>query len=101
MLNFDNAHVHNTEKVEQTYNEFKFQGLENPPCPSDLSPCDFDLFGYLRKEMTQVSYVTVEELEQAITNTIEGILNLKLIAVLQAWRKRLQQNIENDGNYIE
>jgi hypothetical protein len=47
------------------------------------------------------SYETAEQLEQAITDTIEGIAKAQLIAVCRAWRRRLEQCIEKEGNYFE
>jgi hypothetical protein len=36
-----------------------------------------------------------------MTATIEGIPKTQLIAVFRAWRRRLDQCIENEGNYFE
>jgi uncharacterized protein (DUF2344 family) len=47
------------------------------------------------------SYETAEQLEQAIPDTIEGIAKAQLIAVCRAWRRRLEQWIEKEGNYFE
>jgi hypothetical protein len=54
---------------------------------------------YARKK--KVSCETVEELEQVITDTISGIPESALTAVSRAWRRGLQQQIDNDGNYFE
>jgi hypothetical protein len=43
----------------------------------------------------------MEELEEAITDTIEGIPKGSLIGVFHAWRRRLEQCIQNEGDYFE
>jgi hypothetical protein len=75
--------------------------------PGHFSPGD-DL-GPKRQRRTELKYIltgdesygTAEQLEQAITDTIEGIPKAQLIAMFLIWRRRLEQYIENDGNYFE
>jgi hypothetical protein len=44
------------------------------------------LFGYLHAKVKLLSYETMNELEEAITKTIEGIPKGTLIGVSHAWR---------------
>jgi hypothetical protein len=101
MLHFDNAPVHNAEKVQHKLDECDFRKLEHPPYSLDLSLCDFFLFGYLHEKMKFLSYQTVEKLEEAITRTIEAIPKPQLIRVFQGWRRRLETCIQHEGNYFE
>jgi histone-lysine N-methyltransferase SETMAR len=51
MLHFDNAPVHNTEKVQENLASFGFRRMAHPPYSQDLAPCDF--FPVQRKRRSQ------------------------------------------------
>jgi hypothetical protein len=70
VLHFDNAPVHNAERVQRKLEESSFRRLEHLPDSPDLAPCDFFLFGYLHERRQVLLYDTVEEPEQPITRTI-------------------------------
>jgi histone-lysine N-methyltransferase SETMAR len=88
-LHFDDARVHNAEKVERRLDECQFRRLEHTPYSQDLAPCDFLLFGYLHNKMQFLSYGTMGELREAITSAVEAIPKTKLIQVFQTCRWRL------------
>jgi hypothetical protein len=67
----------------------------------DLSPKQQLLTGPKYILTGYESYETAEQLKQAITDTIEGIPKAQLIAVFRAWRRKLEQCIENNENYFE
>jgi hypothetical protein len=55
MLHFDNALVHNAEKVQHELDECGFRRVEHPLYSPDLSPFDFFRFGYLHAKMKFLS----------------------------------------------
>jgi hypothetical protein len=46
-------------------------------------------------------YDTVDEFQEAITSTIEGIPKTKLIQVFQTWRGRLEKCIQQEEDHFE
>jgi hypothetical protein len=100
-LHFDNAPVHNAEKVQRKLNECQFRRLERARYSPDLAPYDFFLFGHLDDKMQFLSYGTVDELQEAITSTNEWIPKTELIKVFQTWKWRLERCIQEEGNSFE
>jgi hypothetical protein len=62
----------------------------------DLGPQQQHRTGFKDMLTSDESYETAEQLEQAITDTIEGNPKAELIAVFRTWRRRLEQCIENE-----
>jgi hypothetical protein len=88
------------EEVEQTLRECEFLRLEHPPYSRDLSLCDL-FFLVVFMKMKLLSYKTIGELEDAMTKANEGIPKETLIGIAHAWRRRLEQCIQSEGNYFE
>jgi hypothetical protein len=65
------------------------------------SPFVTSFFGYLHEKIQLLCHDIVDELQEAKTNTIEGILKVKLIQVFQTWRRRLEKCIQQEGDYFE
>jgi hypothetical protein len=100
-VHFNNAPVHDAEQVQRKLEECQFRGLEHPRYSPDLAPGDFFFFGYRYDKIQFLSYGTVDELQEAITSTFEGIPKTKSTHVSQTWRWRLDRCIQDEGSYFE
>ena len=47
----DNARLHTTNLVRDKLQRFDWETLQHPPYSPDLSPCDFYVFGDLKKDI--------------------------------------------------
>jgi hypothetical protein len=51
--------------------------------------------------MILLLYEMTDELEEGMTKTTDGILSVTLIGVFHAWRRRLEECIQNEGDSFE
>ena len=51
ILLHDNARLHTDNLVRYTLQRFGWETLQHPPFSPDLSSCDFDIFGDLKKDI--------------------------------------------------
>ena len=65
----DNAPVHNSIIVTDYLTKMGINTVPYPPYSPDLAPCDFWLFPKLRG----CRYVTIEEMEEAVTKVIDTL----------------------------
>lgn len=87
--------------ISNRYPERFNSGFNWPPRSPDLNPCDFFLWGYLKDRVYVNNPRNLNELEQAITETIGTITTNMLINVINAVPRRLQKVLENGGGHIE
>jgi histone-lysine N-methyltransferase SETMAR len=72
MLNCDNAPIQNTERVQVCVGNFGFKGMDHPPYSPDLGPCDFFLFGAMKKHFAEQRCDGVDDLFQAVEGSPAG-----------------------------
>jgi hypothetical protein len=73
---------------------------EQPPYSSDLSQCDFWLFGILKERFKDRQLRGVQSLHQAITDLWDELTFEYVQAVFLEWMNRLSWVIENKGEYF-
>lgn len=71
-----------------------------PPRSPDLNPCDFFLWGYLKAQVYQHRPQTLEALKEVITQEIAAIPLEMTRRVIENFRERLNQCIENEGRHL-
>ena len=64
----------------------------------DLNPCDFFLWGYLKLKVYSNRPQSIEQLEDAIRQEITAIPHEMTRRVIDNFRKRLRQCVDNDGS---
>lgn len=72
-----------------------------PARSPDLNPCDFFLWGYLKAEVYKHRPRTLGALKDAIRLEIGRIRQQMLHRVMQNFRNRLQQCIDNEGSHLQ
>jgi histone-lysine N-methyltransferase SETMAR len=101
MIHFDNAPIHNSKDSLEKIASLKMKRLKHPPYSPDLAPCDFFLFGYIKKQLAGRSFSTSEELFLAVHDVIEAISGEVILNVFHGWMRRLQMCIDLMGDYVE
>jgi hypothetical protein len=72
-----------------------------PPYSPDLAPSDFDLFGYVERCRTGLSFEDADQLLTAVEGVRKGIEEVTLQTVFLEWMDRLWKCIVTNGKYIE
>jgi histone-lysine N-methyltransferase SETMAR len=100
-LHFDNAPIHNTKQVISKLNSLQLKRMNHPPYSPDLAPCDFFLFGYIKRKLAGSSFVSSDDLFSAIDDIMNGISGEMILSVFQKWMARLRACCDCGGNYVE
>jgi len=98
-LHWDNARPHTSH---ETQNAFRARGvtiLPHAPYSPDLAPCDFFVFGYIKRVIKGRHFSCSEEIISAIYEIFSEIPSETLLAVLEQWKNRLRWVIANNGEY--
>jgi transposase len=101
-VHFDNATLHRSVRSENCFEAWGFRHAPQPPYSSDISPCDFFLFGDLKLKMKLKGeeFETLEELQERIEELL-GLINSELMErVYEHWIERLNQFIDTKGDYV-
>ncbi|KAF0711882.1 DUF4817 domain-containing protein [Aphis craccivora] len=72
-----------------------------PPRSSDLNPCDYFLWRYLKAEVFKHRPRTIEELKEAIRQEISAIPLDMLAKVMENFRERLHMCVARQGNHLD
>ena len=70
------------------------------PPSSDLSTCDFFLWGYLKSHVYTHKPRTLNDLKEAICHEIRPIDRQLLARVMDDLKKRLENCIQEDGRHL-
>jgi histone-lysine N-methyltransferase SETMAR len=100
MLHFDNAPIHSTDTVNDRMTLRELERMKHPPYSSDLAPCDFFLFGYLKENLANKQYATPDDMLLEVTSIIRGISPDLRASVFANWR-RLTECWNSGGEYVE
>ncbi len=76
-----------TAGMTQTF----LHGLPHPGYPLELNPCDYWLFAIIKKGVQGIRHHTVQQLEAAITCSIQGIQPQEFAAAIYRFPARLQK----------
>jgi histone-lysine N-methyltransferase SETMAR len=89
----DNASPHAAHATRDTLRRFGWGVLDHPPYSLDLTPCDYHVFGSLKKTEGQAVREAVEQwfIQQPVSVSAEGIMKL-----VQRWDKCLNSG----GQYL-
>jgi hypothetical protein len=71
-----------------------------PARSPDLTPCDYFLWGYLKSEVFKHRPRTLQDLKDAIRLEVARIPQQMLRRVIQNFRSRLEQCVDNEGHHL-
>ena len=66
ILLHDNAHLHTVNLVRDKLQRFGWKTLQHPPYSPDLDPCDFHIFGDLKKDIRGRQFHSEEEVQECV-----------------------------------
>jgi hypothetical protein len=92
-----NAMCYSGSKVISKFEKHHVLRLLHPAYPSDISPCDFWLFGMLKGLLKDDEFNSSDEREEAITSVSDGLIFSEVQSVCRNWMSRLAWVIENGG----
>ncbi|GFU50981.1 t-complex protein 1 subunit delta [Nephila pilipes] len=110
----DGARPHRTADVFEVHNEHfsdRIIGLDYPshfqsgiewlPYSSDLNPCDYYLWSYLKSKVWQTSPTNLPELKTAITTAVDTIDSEACSRVMVGFQNHLTAVLVKDGGHFE
>ena len=71
-----------------------------PACSPVLNPCDIFLWGYLKSKVYSNSPQSIEQLKDAIRQEITAISHEMTRQVIDKFRERLRQCVDNNGSHL-
>lgn len=101
VLHFDNARPHTARKVTQFMEEHHMKKAPQPAYSPDIAPSDFFLFGYLKNKLQGEHFDSVDSLYESVIEIFNEIPKTTLQATFQEWERRLDEIIQNNGEYTE
>ncbi|KAA6311066.1 MAG: hypothetical protein EZS28_056198, partial [Streblomastix strix] len=100
-VHFDNASSYNSHATTQFLEENKIIRVAHPPYSPDLSPCDYFLFGYMKRNLQGNTFNTVEESVDAAFKIQYSIPINMQYSCFENWRTRAWYVNQNDGSYFK
>ena len=95
----DNAKVHVAKKVKTYLEEEGLTTIRHPPYSPDLAPCDFWLFDYIKRNLTD--HTSAKSLKKQITEILMSISKDEYRKTFEMYLERMKLCIENHGEYFE
>lgn len=92
------------EMLEQIFSGYLISlrgDLEWSPKSPDLTPCDFFLWDYLKEKVYTHSPRTINKLKAAMTEEIDAIPPNMTRRVMENFRERPKQCVNNRGRYLQ
>ena len=102
LLLHDNATPHVAKRTRETLQSLHITAIEYPPYSPDLSPCDFFLFGRLKRELRGRNFEQRQDLEAEVRHVCHRVIRRDEYAeAMQNLVKRWQKCIAVGGEYVE
>jgi hypothetical protein len=89
MLHFDNASIHCTDAIRDRMATAELERMEHSLYSLDLAPCDFFLFGSVKRKLVGKQYETPEDFVSEVRKIIERIHQDVLKSVFEWWKGKL------------
>jgi histone-lysine N-methyltransferase SETMAR len=86
--------------VASKFGQHHIFGLPHPPYSSDISPCDFWLFGLLKGITKDREFHSHDEIEEAITVAWNDLTFEEVQSLFYHWMRRLTWVIEHERKYV-
>ncbi|UYV66214.1 hypothetical protein LAZ67_4000801 [Cordylochernes scorpioides] len=100
-LHNDNAPAHTVLNISKFLQDHSTSVFPQPPYSSDLAPCDFLLFGKLKKKVKGSEISEHRRDQSGIEEGHEGDTENRLPEVFADWKKRWLRCIAANGDYFE
>ena len=101
ILHHDNAPSHNAIVIREHLAKNETNTIQHPPNSPDLAPCDFFLFGRLKKPLRGTRYSTGDEVMERSKMALMTIPQTDYKNFFEDWIKRWHKCVAVDGEYFE
>ncbi|UYV82676.1 hypothetical protein LAZ67_22000520 [Cordylochernes scorpioides] len=101
ILHHDNAPAHTALKISKFLQDHSTSVFPQPPYSPDLAPCDFLLFGKLKKKLKGRKFQSIEEIEVESKKAMKAIPKTDYQRCFAVWKKRWLKCIATNGDYFE
>jgi histone-lysine N-methyltransferase SETMAR len=99
-LHFDNAPIHHAKIVKAFLAKNGVATLHHPPYSPDLSPCDFFLFGELKKWVRGKHFLSIEHAVSQAASFMMNIDKKKMQRSFEAWPTKCTKVRQSNGAYL-
>ena len=99
LLLHDNARPHTAQNTENYLISQGVRTIDHPPYSPDLSPCDYWLFDYIKRNLGD--HTTVLSMTRSITRLLRATAHSEFIKTFQKYQERLELCILAEGDYFE
>ena len=98
----DNATSHVSRKTREVLNQLSINVIEHPPYSPDLSPCDFFLFGRLKKMIRGRHFEDRQALEKEVRRICYREIQMEEYSkAMEDLIRRWQKCVSVHGDYVE
>ncbi len=102
LLHMDNAPAHGARDTRLHLLMTGQRVVDHPPLSPDMSPCDFWLFGRIKKPLRGKQFASLDALENAVSNQIGLIPAAEYRhTMLMSWPMRWACCVNANGDYFE
>jgi hypothetical protein len=101
IAHFDNATHSRSARTENCFEGCRFRHAFQPPDSSDVSPCDFSLFGDLRTKLKGEEFEMLKELQERLKERVGRITAELTEWIYENSIERLTQIINSNGGYVQ
>jgi hypothetical protein len=99
-VHLDNLPCHNGQKAVDKMRHKNMIRLDHAPCSSDLSRCDFWLFGVLKNRKKETVFGNAGDVEDIICNSWSEVTLDEVQLAFHEWTRRFEQVCELDAGYV-
>jgi hypothetical protein len=96
-LHLDNTTPH---QATQDFDRLGIARLPNPPYSQNLAPCDFWLFGTLKRKLEGSTFGDQIKVLLPVNTIFSKIPREEFISVFDEWKSRLHECIDRRGEYL-
>ncbi|UYV65470.1 hypothetical protein LAZ67_3004454 [Cordylochernes scorpioides] len=101
ILHHHNAPAHTALKISKFLQDHSTSVFPQPPYSPDLAPCDFFLFGKLKKKLKCRKFQSIEEIKVESKKAMKAIPKTDYQRCFADWKKRWLKCIAANGDYFE
>ncbi len=101
VLLHDNAKPHTAKLTQSILNTLNLEVLIHPPYSPDLSPCDYAVFGSLKKHLEGKRFSTDDEVKKAVKEWMLQVGAKFWRDVIYKLPQRWEKCIARNGDYVE
>ena len=100
-MHHDNAPSHNAIVIREHLAKNETNTIQQPPNPHDLAPCDFFVFGRLKKPLRGTRYSTRDEVMEKSKMALMAIPQTDYKKIFEDGIKRWHKRVTVAGEYFE